>query len=108
FLARRDRSPKDKGSVPRAELVSTIGKLLQEMQDGMFERAARFREEHTQRIDTKQDFYAYFTPERVAENAPTPIHGGFAMTHFSGDVEVEKQIKDELGVTVRCLPLGGD
>jgi prolyl-tRNA synthetase len=108
FLARRDRSPKDKGSMARAELVATVGELLQGMQDGLFERAARFREQHTQRIDTKQDFYAYFTPERVAENAPTPIHGGFALTHFSGDVEVEKQIKDELGVTVRCLPLGGE
>jgi prolyl-tRNA synthetase len=27
------------------------------------------------------------------------------MTHFSGDVEVEKLIKDDLGVTVRCIPL---
>jgi prolyl-tRNA synthetase len=108
FLARRDRSPKDKGSMPRAELVATIGQLLQGMQDGMFERAARQREQHTQRIDTKEDFHAYFTPERVAENAPTPIHGGFALTHFSGDLEVEKQIKDELGVTVRCIPLTGD
>ena len=37
--------------------------------------------------------------------APTPIHGGFAMTHFNGDPKLEAQIKDELGVTVRCIPL---
>jgi prolyl-tRNA synthetase len=108
FMARRDRAPKDKGSIARAELVARCGAILQEMQDGMFERAARFRAEHTQRIDTKADFYAYFTPERHDENAPTPIHGGFALTHFAGDSEVEKQIKDELGVTVRCIPLDGD
>ena len=41
----------------------------------------------------------------VAENAPTPIHGGFALTHFSGHVKLEEQIKNDLGVTVRCIPL---
>jgi prolyl-tRNA synthetase len=107
FMARRDRGPKDKGGVPRTQLVATIDKILQEMQDGLFERAARFQQQHTQRIDTKEEFYAYFTPAAHEENAPTPIHGGFALTHFSGDVEVEKRIKEELGVTVRCLPLGG-
>jgi prolyl-tRNA synthetase len=41
----------------------------------------------------------------VAEDAPTPIHAGFALTHFSGDVELEKKIKEDLSVTVRCIPL---
>ena len=27
------------------------------------------------------------------------------MSHFCGDPAVEAQIKDELGVTVRCIPL---
>ena len=35
----------------------------------------------------------------------TPIHGGFALTHFSGEVELEQKIKDDLSVTVRCIPL---
>ena len=57
-------------------------------------------------IDSKDDFYAYFTPPASKDpNEPTPIHGGFALTHFGGDVEVEKKIKDDLGVTVRCIPL---
>jgi prolyl-tRNA synthetase len=30
------------------------------------------------------------------------------MTHFSGDVALEAKIKDDLGVTVRCIPLGDD
>ena len=42
---------------------------------------------------------------RRHENDPTPIHGGFAMTHFNGDPKLEAQIKDDLGVTVRCIPL---
>jgi prolyl-tRNA synthetase len=36
---------------------------------------------------------------------PTPIHAGFALTHFSGEIALEKKIKDELSVTVRCIPL---
>ncbi|HEX6245825.1 MAG TPA: proline--tRNA ligase [Polyangiales bacterium] len=109
FLGRRDKSPKDKGPMPRAQLVASIESLLQEMQDGLFQRALAFREEHTRRIDTKDEFYAYFTPERPGDDTtPTPIHGGFAETHFSGDAAVEKRIKDELGVTVRCIPLAGD
>ena len=41
----------------------------------------------------------------MEENAPTPIHGGFALTHFNGDVRLEEKIKGDLGVTVRCIPL---
>ena len=39
------------------------------------------------------------------ENAPTPIHGGFALTHFSGDVEARRAHQERPGVTVRCIPL---
>jgi prolyl-tRNA synthetase len=105
FMARRDRGVKDKLGVPRAEFVATVDKLLQEIQDGMLAKARGFRDEHTRVIDTKEDFYAFFTPERQEENLPPPIHGGFALTHFSGDVDLEAKIKEDLAVTVRCIPL---
>jgi len=106
FMARRDKGPKEKVSVARGQMVATVASLLQEIQDGLKARAAAYRAEHTRTIDSKDEFYAYFTPPPTAdENAPTPIHGGFALTHFAGDVEVEKKIKDDLGVTVRCIPL---
>ena len=106
FVGRRDRAPKDKGPMARAEFVATVATMLQDIQDGLKARALAFRDQHTQVIDSKSDFYAYFTPPAGKDaDAPTPIHGGFAMTHFSGDVAVEKQVKDDLGVTVRCIPL---
>jgi prolyl-tRNA synthetase len=105
FVARRDRAPKDKQSIPRSEFVASIGATLQSIQDGLYERAKAYREQFTKRIDTKEEFYAYFTAPSVPENAPTPIHAGFALTHFSGDADVEERIKSELGVTVRCIPL---
>jgi prolyl-tRNA synthetase len=105
FVARRDRAPKDKQSIPRAEFVSSIAQSLQAIQDSLFERASKFREQHTRQIDTKEDFYSFFEAPSVAENMPTPIHAGFALTHFNGDVKLEERIKQDLGVTVRCIPL---
>ena len=56
-------------------------------------------------LSPRGDFLEWFKAPRVPENAPTPIHGGFALTHFSGDVKLEERIKSDLGVSVRCIPL---
>ncbi|MBA3392459.1 MAG: proline--tRNA ligase [Deltaproteobacteria bacterium] len=106
FMGRRDKGPKEKVGMPRAELVANIATLLQDIQDALFARAKAYRTEHTRVIDTKDEFYAYFAaPKTKKDNDPTPIHGGFAMAHFNGDPKLEAQIKDDLGVTVRCIPL---
>ncbi|MGE0786922.1 MAG: proline--tRNA ligase [Sandaracinaceae bacterium] len=108
FMGRRDKSPKDKASVPRAQLVATIADVLQEIQDALHARALAYREEHTRTIDDEDEFYAFFAdPEKARENDPTPIHAGFAMTHFNGDPKLEAKIKEDLKVTVRCIPLEG-
>jgi prolyl-tRNA synthetase len=105
FAARRDRAPKDKQSIGRAEFVATIAATLQSIQDGLYARAQAFRDAHTRRLDSRDEFYDFFAAPKVAEGAPTPIHGGFALTHFGGDVDLERKIKDDLSVTVRCIPL---
>jgi len=105
FAARRDRAPKDKQSIARAEFVATIAATLQSIQDGLLARAKAYRTEHTHAIDSRDEFYAFFASPSVAEGMPTPIHAGFALTHFSGDVALEQKIKDDLSVTVRCIPL---
>jgi prolyl-tRNA synthetase len=105
FVGRRDRAPKDKESVSRAQFVATVAPLLQSIQDNLFARALAFRKQHTHAIDTKDAFYEFFRAPVEQPNAPTPIHGGFALTHFCGDVKIEERIKNEIGVTVRCIPL---
>jgi prolyl-tRNA synthetase len=105
FVGRRDFSPKEREAIPRSEFVANIATTLASIQKNLFDRALAFREKHTRRIDDKDEFYAWFTPPPSAENAPTPIHAGFALTHFNGDVKLEQKIKDDLGVTVRCIPL---
>jgi prolyl-tRNA synthetase len=105
FVGRRDRAPRDKQSIARTQFIASVAATLQEIQDSMLARARAHREQHTRRIDSKGEFYEFFSVEREQENVPTPIHGGFALTHFSGEVDLEKKIKDELSVTVRCIPL---
>jgi prolyl-tRNA synthetase len=105
FVGRRDKGPKEKTTVGRNEFVVTIAATLADIQRTLHARAQAFRAAHTHEIDDRDEFYAFFTAPRFDEGAPAPIHGGFALTHFSGELELEQRIKDELGVTVRCLPL---
>jgi prolyl-tRNA synthetase len=100
-VCRRDKGAKDKTFPAAAEVAATLPALLQEIQDGLYARALALREQHTVSIDTEADFYAFFTPK----NAEKPeIHGGFALAHFGGSREVEERLKNELKVTVRCIP----
>jgi prolyl-tRNA synthetase len=104
FVGRRDRGPKDRVSLPRAQFVAELPALLDEIQAGLLERARAFRAQHTRIIDTKDDFYAFFTPA----NAEKPeIHGGFAMAHWAGSRAEEEQLKNDLNVTIRCIPQDG-
>src|SRR5512140_200508 len=106
FMGRRDKKPKDKQSIARDQFIANVAATLQDIQDALYSRALAYRTEHTRAIDSKEEFYAWFTPPATKNvNDPTPIHGGFAMTHFNGDPKLEAQIKDDLGVTVRCIPL---
>jgi prolyl-tRNA synthetase len=101
-LTRRDKPHRETTSFTRGHLVANIASILEEIQNALFARALHFQSEHTRKIDTKDEFYAYFTPK----NSEQPeIHGGFAYSHWSGEASIEEKIKEELGVTIRCIPL---
>ena len=76
--------------------------MLDEIQNNLFERALSYRTEHTVTIDDQKAFYDFFTPQ----NADKPeIHGGFALSSWCGAETCESKIKDDLTVTIRCIPL---
>jgi prolyl-tRNA synthetase len=105
FVGRRDKGPKEKESIPRDQFIKTIVQMLDEIQKNLFDRALRFREENTTQIDTREDFYGFFTPE----NAEKPeIHGGFALAHWCGKESCEEEIKTDLSVTIRCIPIDAE
>jgi prolyl-tRNA synthetase len=100
-LSRRDQTVKEKVSLRSDEAINRLPGILQEIQDDLFARAKAMRDAHTVRIDSRGDFYDFFTPK----NKEKPeIHGGFALAHWSGSPEVETQLKEELKVTIRCIP----
>jgi len=102
FVGRRDRSHRDKTALPREAFIAQFTEILDDIQGNLFQRARRFRQENTRAVDDRKDFYDWFTPE----NQEKPeIHGGFAMSHWCGDAACEARIKEDLNVTIRCIPL---
>jgi prolyl-tRNA synthetase len=98
--ARRDSSDKP-AKMPRKELVASIGKLLADIQNSLFERARELREQATVSIDSFAEFEKFFTPKNAQE---PEIHGGLAYCHFVDSPEMNEKLK-ELKVTVRCVPI---
>ncbi len=100
--ARRDQ---DKAAgMERGEFVARVPQIFREMQEGLYARALRLRDENTRDFDSLDEFRDYFTPKN---HEKPEIHGGFALCHFVDGPEVAEICK-ELKVTIRCVPLEGD
>ena len=100
-VSRRDKGVKEKEFLPMEEFASRVPGILQAIQTNLYERALAYRDAHTRDIDTTEEFYAFFT----AQNPDKPeVHGGFARAHWDGTAESEEKIKNDLKVTIRCIP----
>jgi prolyl-tRNA synthetase len=91
-LARRDTRSKE--IVSQNGLVARVKETLDLIQDALFERALAFRESHTTRVDTYEEF------KDVLDSK-----GGFVLAHWDGTDETEERIKNETKATIRCIPL---
>ncbi len=98
-LLRRDRGHKERTDVARAEVSLQVAKILSEIQHGLLERAKAFRDAHTSRIDSREEFVRFFTTKEG------DVERGFALVHWAGDAKLADEIKEEFGATIRCLPL---
>ena len=102
-VSRRDQPVKTKEAMSMQEFVDTAPEILMSIQQNLYQRAKKFRDEHTREIGSREEFYDFFTPK----NAEKPeIHGGFALAHWNGSREIEEQIKSDLKVTIRVIPFG--
>ncbi len=99
FMGRRDKAYKDKKTISKEELIKTLTIELDEMQTQLFSRAKSFMEKNTKVIDSKERFYEFFKGEGKGDGA-----GGFALAHWNGSAEVEAKLKQDLSVTIRCIP----
>ncbi len=101
-LSRRDQPVKGKQSTVTGEFVSRAPEILGSIQQNLYQRALKFRDANTRTIDNKEEFYDFFTPKNPAK---PEIHGGFALAHWNGSREIEDKIKNDLKVTIRCIPV---
>lgn len=91
MVARRDNGEKKLILLP--EISDSVLALLETIQNDLFNNAKKRLTENTVSVDTWEDFVK-------------AIEGGkFVKAHWSGDSDVEAQIKEETGATVRCIPL---
>jgi len=101
-VSRRDHAVKNKESIRMDEFVSRAPEILVLIQDSLYSRAKEFRDANTHVINSKRDFYDFFTAKSPLK---PEIHGGFALAHWNGSREIEEQIKNDLKVTIRVIPL---
>ena len=95
MVARRDT--REKASLPMEGIAQSVVKLLDEIQKALLDRALKFREEHTQRVASYDEFKA------VMEGRP-----GFVIAGWCGSDKCEADIKTETQATLRNIPFGSE
>jgi prolyl-tRNA synthetase len=95
FRGRRDKEYKDRQVITRQDFLANVTKELDDMQQNLLNRARAFQKENTVVITNKDEFYRFFQDGK----------GGFALAHWNGSAEIEAKIKEDLSVTIRCIPL---
>ena len=89
-VMRRDTLEKE--TVSQEGIVEYVEKLLEAIQDNIFEKARKMRDGYIRRVDTWEQF-----KEEIEK-------GGFLLCHWDGTTETEEYIKAETKATIRCIP----
>lgn len=90
-VARRDTG--EKVVISHNGLADYISDLLNEIQQNLFDKALRFRNENTRSVESYEEF------KKVLDE-----QGGFILAHWDGTAETEEKIKEETKATIRCIP----
>ena len=89
-VMRRDTLEKE--TRPMEGIVEYVENLLGDIQQNIFEKARKYRDERIYECDNYEEF-----KERVKD-------GGFFLCHWDGTAETEAKIKEETQATIRCVP----
>ena len=90
-MVRRDN--REKSFVAVADAAESAKALLEQVHKSLYERALKNREENT-----------YVAHSLEEAKALQDEHGGFIKTMWCEDPECEKRMKDEAGMSSRCMP----
>ncbi|MEJ8555207.1 proline--tRNA ligase [Tepidibacter sp. Z1-5] len=87
------RDTLEKTQIPMENLKETIENLLDDIHDGLYNKALKLREEKTYVAKNMDEF------KKTIEETP-----GFIKAMWCGDTECELKVKEETGATIRCIP----
>lgn len=93
-MVRRDTLEKE--TLPIDGITDYVDNLLKVIQENLFVKAKRFRDENIFEVDTYEQF-----KEQIEK-------GGFILAHWDGTPETEELVKNETKATIRCIPLDGE
>lgn len=88
-LVRRDTG--EKKSIKISELKKIVPEELEDMQKSLYEKAKKFRDDHTYEVKDYDEF-----KDKVKE--------GWVLIDWCGDAECEAKIKTDTTATMRCAP----
>jgi len=94
-IARRDTLEKATASFDG--LAEHIEALLEDIQQNIYNKALKFREENTHKADSWEEFVD------ILDNK-----GGFVLAHWDGTSETEELIKEKTKATIRVIPFGNE
>ncbi len=94
-LVRRDT--REKTFVALDQLAAAVPELLGKVRDGLFEKALERREQMT------YDAHSFEEVKDLAEHKP-----GFIRAMWCGDPACEEKMKNEAGVSSRCMPFDAE
>ncbi|WP_144604863.1 proline--tRNA ligase [Algoriphagus algorifonticola] len=93
-LARRDTLTKSTFDLSSEPIEIMIPKLLEEIQDSIYQKALSFRKEKTTEVNSWDEFQEVLNDK-----------AGFVSAHWDGTSETEDKIKELTKATIRCIPL---
>ncbi len=93
-IARRDTLTKE--VIQLEDAAEKAEQLLEEIQHNLYDRALKFREDSTYKVDTWDGF-----KEQIEK-------GGFILAHWDGTAETEEKIKNETKATIRAIPFNNE
>jgi prolyl-tRNA synthetase len=94
-VVRRDTMSKE--SIGLDSLINSIPQVLDDVQSTLFEKAFKFQEENTHKVDNYEDFKSVLESKR-----------GLIKTFWCGEQRCEDKIKEETMATIRVIPLEQD
>jgi prolyl-tRNA synthetase len=103
MVGRRNLGAKAKESMLKEDFLQNVEDMLAQAQANLLAKATAFRDTHTQKLESFDEFKAYFTAK--SEDKPE-IHGGFALMHWAGSSDDEDRLSKEFKTTIRCIPMG--